>query len=318
MRPPTAAATVAAATDRMSGPTVAPRTIPGVTPALRARLRRFFTFATRLSPQLAARLALELFLTPPRRKLDAVDVPVVARAVRRRLTVERGSVAALEWPPANATDRPPTVLLLHGWGSHAARFGDFVAPLNAAGFRVVGIDAPAHGESTGRRSDLGQFRSALRVALREFAPVTAIVAHSMGANAAVWQLADEPHPDVRALVAIGMPRDAGYMLESFALVLDLRPDVARRLREQFTRRFGAPPEQFSSHALAARLAVPTLVVHDVDDDVAPADHAREFAAKLRQSHYRETRGLNHSGALRHADTIGEVVDFVRAWGSVRS
>jgi pimeloyl-ACP methyl ester carboxylesterase len=109
-----------------------------------------------------------------------------------------------------------------------------------------------------------------------------------------------------------MPRDAGYMMESFALVLDLRADVARRLRDLFTRRFGATPEQFSSHALADRLAVPTLVVHDADDDVAPADHAREFAARLRHSHYRETRGLNHSGALRHADTIDEIVAFLKA------
>ncbi|MEZ5459824.1 MAG: alpha/beta fold hydrolase [Steroidobacteraceae bacterium] len=307
----------------MSGPTAAPRTIPGVTPALRSKLRRLFAFATRLSPLLAARLALELFLTPPRRKLDAVDVPVVARAARRHLRVGSGSVAVLEWPaqpgaipePASA---PPTILLLHGWGSHAARFGDFVGPLTAAGYRVVGLDAPAHGDSTGRRSDLGQFRGALQAALREFAPVTGIVAHSMGANAAVWQLADEPHPDVRALVVIGMPRDAAYMMESFALVLDLRPDVAQRLRQLFTRRFGAAPEAFSSHALAARLAVPTLVIHDADDDVAPADHARAFAASLRHSRYRETRGLNHSGALRHAETIGEVVDFLRDPQGVRS
>jgi pimeloyl-ACP methyl ester carboxylesterase len=278
-----------------------------------------FAFATRLSPAVAARLALELFLTPPRRKLDAVDVPVVARATRRALAAGRGRIAALEWPPAAAAatapgspaERAPTVLLLHGWGSHAARFGHFVDPLTDDGFRVVGLDAPAHGDSTGRRCDLSQFRAALRVALTEFAPVTGIVAHSMGASAAVWQLADEPHPDVRALVVIGMPRDVAYMMESFALVLDLRADVAARLRALFAQRFGAPPEHFSAHALAERLAVPTLVVHDRDDDVAPAEHARAFAARLRHSHFRETLGLNHSGALRDAPTIDEIVAFLR-------
>lgn len=301
----------------MSGPTAAPRTIPGVSAELRARLRRLFAFATRLSPAIAARLALELFLTPPRRKLDAVDVPVVARARRHALLVGTGRVAALEWPtravgsaPVPA-GRPPTVLLLHGWGSHAARFGHFVDPLTTDGFRVVGLDAPAHGDSTGRRSDLSQFRAALRVALTEFEPVTGIVGHSMGASAAVWQLADEPHPDVRALVVIGMPRDVAYMMESFALVLDLRADVKRRLHTLFTQRFGAPPEQVSTHALADRLTVPTLVVHDLDDDVAPALHAREFAARLRCGHFRETRGLRHSGALRDASTIDEIVAFLR-------
>lgn len=264
---------------------------------------------TRVSPRLAAHLALALFLTPPRRRLDPEDAPVVARATRRRLEAGRGTIAALEWlaPQPGA----PTILVLHGWGSHAARFGSFVDPLLAAGFSVVGIDAPAHGESSGRQSDLDRFRQGLRAALARYAPVVGIVAHSMGANAAVWQLADEPHPDLRALVAIAMPRDAGYMMDSFTLVLELRRDVAQRVRGLFTRRFGAPPESFSAHALAARIAVPTLVVHDRDDEVAPIDHAREFAARLRRSHFRETQGLAHSGALRHAQTIAEIVGFLR-------
>lgn len=305
----------------MSGPAAAPRTIPGVTPELRTRLRRWFAVATRVSPQLAARLALELFLTPPRRRLDAVDVPVVARATRRALAVDTDRVAALEWTPSpvsTAADpgalpggRLPTVLLLHGWGSHAARFGHFIDPLTSHGFRVVGLDAPAHGDSTGRRCDLSRFRAALRTALTEFAPVTGIVAHSMGASAAVSQLADEPHPDVRALVVVGMPRDVGHVMESFALVLDLRADVTRRLRSLFTQRFGSPPEQFSALELAGRLAVPTLVVHDRDDDVAPAQHAREFAARLRNPRFRETRGLHHSGALRDSATIAAIVEFLR-------
>lgn len=307
----------------MSGPTAAPRTIPGVSAELRARLRRLFAFATWLSPPVAARLAFELFLTPPRRRLDAVDVPIVARARRHALQIGRSRVAALDWPAevvgsARPTaESPSTVLLLHGWGSHAARFGHLVEPLTTHGFRVIGLDAPAHGDSTGRRSDLSQFRAAMRIALAEFAPVTAIVAHSMGASAAVWQLAEEPHPDVRALVVIGMPRDVGYMMESFALVLDLHADVTHRLRSLFARRFGAPPEHFSAHALADRLAVPTLVVHDVDDDVTPAQHAREFAARLRHGHLRETRGLQHSGALRDAATIEQIVEFLQRFAARR-
>ena len=301
----------------MTGPTRAPRTIPGVTPALRARLRSIFAIVTRVSPRLAARLALTLFLTPPRRRLDAVDVPIVARASRHRLTVAAGHIAALEWTPANprrvetaGLNSMPTILLLHGWGSHAARFGSFVEPLLAAGYRVVGIDAPAHGESSGKRSDLAQFRFALHSALQKFAPVVGVVAHSMGANAAVWQLAEEPHADLRGLVLLGMPRDAGYMMESFALVLDLRVDVKRRLFEQFTRRFGEPPGAFSAHRFADRLGVPTLVVHDEEDDVAPIEHAMEFAAKLSGSQLRRTQGLNHSGALRDPAIIREIVAFL--------
>ncbi len=293
-------------------PARAPRTIPGVTPQLRLRLRRFFGFATRLSPRLAARLALEMFLRPPRRRMDAQDVPVVARATRRSLTLGRGRVQAFEWSPPGATalDPRPAVLLLHGWGSHAARFGSFVEPMLAVGWRVIAIDAPAHGESTGRRSDLAQFRGALAAALDELRPVQSIVAHSLGAAAAVWLLAEEPHRDVRSLVVVGMPRDIGYMMESFMLILDLREDVCAQVRRQFVERFGTAPEDFSAHALAERLHLPTMVVHDEDDDVAPLEHAHAFATGLGRGRLSITRGLNHSGPLRDATTIANIVAFI--------
>lgn len=287
-----------------------PRTVPGVTPRLRRRLQRIFGLSSMVSPRLAAWLALELFVLPPRRRMDPEDVPVVARALRHDLRVAGKRLLALEWRPDGSATNAPAVLLLHGWGSHAARFGNFVDPLLAQGYRVVGIDAPAHGESEGRRSDLPQFRSALAAALGRFAPVESIVAHSLGACAAVWQLADQPHPEVRSLVTVGMPRDVGYVMESFELVLGLRPAVRAALRQRFERRFGAAPEQFAAHALADRLHVPTLVLHDEDDDVAPLEHAREFAAALGQGRLSMTSGLNHSGLLRDPEAIARTVAFI--------
>jgi pimeloyl-ACP methyl ester carboxylesterase len=107
-----------------------------------------------------------------------------------------------------------------------------------------------------------------------------------------------------------MPRDVGYMMESFMLVLDLRADVRAQLRRQFVARFGTTPESFSAHALAARLRLPTMVVHDEDDDVAPLEHARLFATGLGDGRLSITRGLNHSGPLRDATTIANIVAFI--------
>jgi len=290
----------------------APRTIPGVSPALRARLRRVFRAASQVSPRLAARLALELFLTPPRRRLDAIDVPVIARARRYRLTGVTGPIAGLEWRTEQMNDATPAVLLLHGWGSHAARFGSFVDPLLAAGYRVTAFDAPAHGESAGRRSDLPQFRAALRLALDARGPVQAIIAHSLGAAAAVWLLSEEAREEVTALAVIGMPRDIDYMIESFSLVLDLPPEVLGLMRDYIARRSAALAADFSVTRCGPRLRTSTLVVHDEDDDVAPIAHAGEFIASLDTGHSQITQGLNHSGTLRDPATIARIIEFVRA------
>jgi pimeloyl-ACP methyl ester carboxylesterase len=295
-----------------------PRDVPGLTPALRARLRRFFAVATRVSPALAARLALQLFMTPPRRRVEPQDVPVLARAERHPLPLDRGSIRAFQWRGTSIPADAPGVLLLHGWGSHAARFGSFVGPLEAAGLRAVGVDAPAHGESAGRVADLSRFRVAMEAAVARFAPIHGIVGHSMGASATVMSLAERHPPHLQAIVLVGMPRDMGYIMDSFELLLGLRADVRQRLRRHFAQRFGASPETWSNHAVADRLRVRTLVVHDADDDVAPIEHALQLAELLSWGQLHATRGLAHSGALRDAATIERIVAFIQDGDSAPS
>lgn len=283
----------------------APRSVPGLSTTARRRLRRLFALLSIVSPRLAGRLALELFVTPPRRRLDAIDAPLVARARRSRLRLAAHEIQLYEWGDARRA-----ILLLHGWGSHAPRFGSFVDPLLAAGFRVIAADAPAHGHSTGRRSNLTLFREALARVLAERGPVHGIVAHSMGAGAAVWQVAEQPHADLRALALVSMPRGIDYMMTSFCAALGLDARVRAALRASFARRYGAPPEAYSAHALADRLHLPVLVVHDRDDDVAPFEHAVALLARLRLGELRASSGLAHSGPLRDAGTIAAIVAFM--------
>lgn len=286
----------------------APRTVPGLTPALRRRLQRIFGAVSRFSPRLAGRLALTLFLTPPRRVVEDVDVPVLARARRLRIPVGAAHVQGYVWGP----DDGPLVLLLHGWGSHAARFGGFVDPLVQAGFRVLGFDAPAHGESPGRRSDMAKFREALERVHADIGPIESVVAHSLGAAATVWWVAERSPESVKSIALVGMPPDTAYMMDSFSALLGLGRDVRTHLASYFAQRLGESHERFSTRELAHRVGIPTLVVHDREDDVAPFSHAELFTAALPRGAMLATAGLNHSGSLRDAATIQSIVEFVRS------
>jgi pimeloyl-ACP methyl ester carboxylesterase len=283
------------------------RTVPGMSPRLQRRLKHSFAITQRVSPRLAGRLALELFLTPPKRKIDAVDVPTLGLAKRSMVPVNGGNVATYEWGDAG-----PAVLLLHGWGSHAARFGSFVEPLLGAGFRVLAADAPGHGESSGRQSDLPQFRDALKVLLQERGPVHGIVAHSLGAGATILLLADWQPRDLRSLVMFGVPRDIDYVMESFAAVIGLDVQSMHALRTSFERRFRMHPNDFSAPRLAPKIPIPALVVHDQDDEIAPFEHGEELLRALPRAELHRTTGLGHSGALRDAATISRVVEFLRS------
>jgi len=281
------------------------RVVPGVSPDLQRRLRRFYAFVQTLSPSLAARLALRMFRTPPRRKLDASDVPVVAQAVRTLVPI--GADAFTQW---SWGDGAPVVVVLHGWGSHAARFGNFVAPLRAAGYAVVGIDAPAHGASPGRYSDLPRFRDSLIEVLRTHQPVHAVIGHSLGGAATLTMFAETKEFLPRRICLFGVPSDMDYILESFAMMLGLKPRAMAALRAHFERTFGLSAHDISVAAAGPHVHVPALVVHDEDDNVAPIAQGRALAAAIVGSRLLLTQGLGHSGGLRDAATIERVIAFL--------
>ncbi len=281
------------------------RVVPGVSPDLQRRLRRFFAFVQTLSPSLAGRIALRMFLTPPRRRLDPDDAPIVAQAVRSTVAIGNDAFTMWKWG-----DGGPVVVVLHGWGSHAARFGSFIAPLRAAGYTVIGIDAPAHGQSPGRTSDLPRFRDSLAAVLRAHEPVHAVIGHSLGGAATLTVLAEtrEFHP--RRICIFGVPADMDYILESFAMMLSLRPRALESLRAQFARKFGRTAREISLEAAAPHIRIPVLVVHDEEDNVAPMAQASAITSLIPHAALLRTRGLGHSGGLRDADTIGKVVAFL--------
>lgn len=282
------------------------RVVPGVSPGMQRRLQRLFAFLQRISPGLAGWVALRMFLTPARRRVEAGDAPVLAEARKRHLRAGPHHFVAWQWG-----DEAPWVVLLHGWGSHAARFANFIAPLRAAGFSVIGIDAPAHGHSPGSRSDLLKFRDSLAEVLRTHSPVHGVIGHSLGGGALLTVLAEtrEHHPEKICL--FGVPSDMDYILESFAMMLSLRDPARASLRRQFEKRFGRSARDISVLAAAPSVRIPVMVVHDDDDNVAPISQGLAAAASLPGAVLVRTQGFGHSGALRDPATIARVVDFLK-------
>jgi pimeloyl-ACP methyl ester carboxylesterase len=257
--------------------------------------------------RLAGWAALRLFLTPARRRVEPSDAAIVAQAVKRRLRAGGHRFTAWQWG-----DTAPWVVLLHGWGSHAARFGDFIAPLRAAGFSVIGVDAPAHGDSPGRQSDLHRFRDCLAEVLRTHSPVHAVVGHSLGGAAILTVLAETAEHHPRRICLFGVPSAMDYILESFAMMLGLEPATKTNLRQRFEKRFGRPAKSVAAIAAAPSVRIPLLVVHDEDDNVAPIAQGLALHEAVPGALLWRTRGLGHSGGLRDAETIARVVDFLKA------
>jgi pimeloyl-ACP methyl ester carboxylesterase len=168
----------------------------------------------------------------------------------RFLTANRLEHHVLEWG-----ERGPIVLLLHGFLEHAHAW-DLVAPrLAAAGFRAVALDWRGHGDSgwvgAGGYYHFADYVADLAGVVRALGGRVALVAHSMGASAALLYAGTEPGR-VGALVCVDSlgPPDAGVATapDRFSVwIADLertagraqRPisldEAAARLRERFPR-----------------------------------------------------------------------------------
>jgi pimeloyl-ACP methyl ester carboxylesterase len=272
-----------------------------------AAMRAGFRALERASPAIAARWALRVWLSPPRRKPTRAPSGSGVPA-GERLQVPAGVVAET-WGDG------PVVYLLHGWGGWRGQLSGFVAPLVAAGRRVVALDAPSHGDSApgrhGRRqSTLTEMADAL-VAVAEVAgPPQAVISHSAGCAAAA--IAVQDGLPAERLVLLAPMADPMPYLHAFADVLG----IGERTRPRFLRRLervaGRDLADFDlpSMAKTAETLPELLVVHDQDDRESPHADGAALSDAWPGAILHTTTGLGHRRLLADPEVIRTVVAYV--------
>lgn len=284
------------------------------TSILETAIRGGIRTAASLSPALGARAALPvLFLAAPPMPLG-VSSPLAAATERNAdtgsLIVRGRPITTYAW---GSGDR--SVLLLHGWRGRATQFAPLIAQLTAAGMRVVSFDAPAHGTSPGRTTDLRDWVAAAGQLHERDGSFDAIVGHSLGGLAALTaarELAPTP-----AVAVVSAPTNPGRILTEFADELAL-PETAR---PHLTRRFAARVDETQAtlldryDAAAHPLSESTrlLIVHDKQDRRIPDSEA----LRLREAHGERaqllrTSGLGHSRILAAEPVVTALAEFVTA------
>lgn len=219
----------------------------------------------------------------------------------------------------------PVVYLLHGWGGHRSQFGAFVAPLTAAGFRVVAIDTPSHGDSGPgsfgpNRSLITEFTAALSAAARAFGPAHAVIGHSLGGGSAALAVLDGL--PTRRLVLISPMTDPTQFMRGFAAMLGFGDRIRTGLMRRLELRTGRPMAEFDAVGRATAVAraeppldeaqLPSLlVIHDREDKQIPFGMGKAIAAAWQGAELLSTNGLGHNRILRDPAVIRSAVAFIQ-------
>lgn len=272
-------------------------------PAL-ALVRGAMRIVGRVSPGLAAQWAHRMWLSPRVRPPGARDERAMAAAQAGRLSVDGARVATYTWGAG------PCVLLVHGWSGRSSQYATLAPLLAAAGYRVLAFDAPAHGNSTGRRTNIFEIERVMRALAAASGPLHGIVAHSFGC--ACVALALRRGLPAARVVCLSPPSQMEWMLQAFTRTLALSDAVVDRLRARLVREVGGDYGRALSADMNARfLSVPALVVHDDDDQDVPWQQGAMLARAWPGARFERTRGLGHRRIVRDADVARRILEFLQ-------
>ncbi len=272
--------------------------------------RALFRSADLVAPDLAGRIARDIWFTVPPR-LASARLPEGGEPfeVESLGAVVRGHV----WGAG------PVVYLVHGWGGRGSQLASFVEPLLAGGFRVVMFDAPAHGDSDHGPAGPGrthgvEFGKALDAVFARFGPADAVVAHSLGAISTYLTLRFGWLSTGR-LVLLAPMVAAEPLFDQFQQALGFGARTRRAFDRHLDEFVGIPMAEFDAGYQASYVdPVPTLVIHDRGDRQTPwADSAR-FVESLPDARLVTTDGLGHRRILEDAGVVRAVTSLPPAGG----
>jgi pimeloyl-ACP methyl ester carboxylesterase len=274
-------------------------------------IRRFFATMSRISPQIAGRMALQLFSTPlPTGRLSPSERRLEDRAKKRlstaeRLTVRSGKKTIIGYrlgQKRGADGR--TVLLVHGWMSGARFMLAIADDLVRHGDEVICFDLPAHGESSGRTTNLVDCAKALAAIAGSVGPVNIILAHSFGGAVtafALTQLGVKLTGEDARVILMASPNQLSVVTQRFSAAIGLSDRARAVYEERLCLPLGGDIQAMDGNALYGAAGVTLRIIHSSDDAEVPVEQGRRFLDLGKQAAMIELGGLGHRRVL-YADT----------------
>ncbi len=285
-------------------------------PLLIASVRLYLRTLAAIAPRIAGREAYRLFSTPRlRSSVPSKAQAEMARAERFDIEAGEHRIAAYRWRVADPAAAAPRVMLVHGWESRAGRLAVWVAPLREAGYEVVAFDAPAHGESSGRTANPLLFVEALQAVIAQVGPVSACVGHSLGGYASLLaasggSVLDRDNLAVDRLIVIAGADSAIDAMQMFCDFLGLGDGFLPRILDGAAAAAGRPIADFNIHRLFPERQIPTLWLHDPEDDEVPFEAAQRVADACSHVRLEQIDGLGHHLIARDPAIISLGLEFL--------
>ncbi|MCB9245316.1 MAG: alpha/beta hydrolase [Flavobacteriales bacterium] len=203
----------------------------------------------------------------------------------------------------------PYVLFAHGWSGKATQFRELAEAVHSAGFGILLMDMPGHGQSAGMQTDALEFANALEAAVAKF-EVLCAVTHSLSGMSLAWSLSEDAIR-LKKWVLINTPSIPKEIVEKFIKLIGGGYRTRERFVNRVQQRYNISFNEFAVPELLRNVDVlpKMLVFHDANDQQVSIRNAELLAKELGLG-FIETRGLGHNRILRSDVVIEKVLEFL--------
>jgi esterase/lipase len=259
-----------------------------------------------IAPQYAHNWFVKLFFSPPKYTIPSAEREVLQQAQRSHLYINAVSIEVYTW------GNGPAVLLVHGWAGRASQFRSFVPYLIDRGYQVVAFDAPAHGNSQGKRTNIFEFRDVILQLENRVGGFQAIIAHSIGGAAAIFALAEGAKTQM--VITIATPSIGDEIIHEFTLRINGSVKAEEKLKAYIRQTFQRPFDELMASHFAKQLdqTVNWLIIHDEHDKEASVQNAQHLYEAYPRATVKITSTLGHTRILRDEDVIITCLKFIES------
>lgn len=201
------------------------------------------------------------------------------------------------------------VLLVHGWAGRGTQLFQIADKVLENRMMVVSFDGPAHGLSSGKRTNMMEFLETIREVNKKYGPFDIAIGHSFGAMSLINAVADGLKVD--QLVVIGADNSIPQIFRYIVQKMELKPSISKKMTEMFEGKYNAKLDSVSSEHKAAKINIPTLVIHDSEDKYVNVSSAVSIRQNLKNGELLITNGLGHHKIFKDNFVIQRIIDFIK-------
>ncbi|WP_284653368.1 alpha/beta fold hydrolase [Flavobacterium terrisoli] len=254
-------------------------------------------------PEKARDMAYEIFSQPRKGKLKKDKLPKTLKNTQQEtLHYDGEDFQTYIWQGSEEI-----ILLLHGWESNASRWKKLLNYLKPLGKTIIAIDAPAHGQSTGKEFNTPRYAEFIHVLAQKYNPKI-LIGHSIGGASITYYLHKYPNDNIEKVVMLGAPSSFKKVSDNFVDILSLNDKMKTLLETYYQEKFNIRLDDFAGHLFAKNFVQKAMIAHDLHDNVILVEEGRNYANSWKNATYIETQGLGHS--MHDKDLYQKISDFI--------